>query len=326
MARTKLRNLSTKLILAGVGAVVLIWSISYISEMALSSQLPVRVSNAITSVAIVLVAIATVKITEITLSRFEEGIHTPWEEDEDTVASLTSHQREISYRFVQITVYISSLLIIISEVWKIDLSNVLLGAGVLGVLIGLSARQGLSAVISGIIIMGTNVFKVGDWVILEENFGRIEKITFFNTHFRSPQGETHIIPNDNITSNNVTNISRATYRNDLLVSIDYEQNISRAIDVCDDVLANLSKPDSEYEPISGFQQTSVKEFGDSSIVLAVKFWIENPQPVIINQSQTIVFTRIQERFKEEDIAIPYPQMTLSTRDDTHAQVTVTDEE
>lgn len=305
MARTKLRDLSTKLILAGLFAILLIWSISYVSEAALSDRLPENVLNVLTTVFIIFVSVSTVKITQLILDKIKESDR------------LTDHQREISYRFVQITVYVSALLVIISVVWEIDLSNVLLGAGLLGVLIGLSARQGLSAIISGIIIMGTNMFKVGDWVILDDNFGMIKKITFFNTHFRSPQGETHIIPNDSITSNNVTNISRATYRNDILVSIDYDEDITRVLDICDDVLADLARPDSEYEAISGFQQTSVKEFDDSSIVLAVKFWIDKPSPVIINQSQTIVFTRLHDRFKDEGVSIPFPQMTLSSREMTH---------
>jgi small-conductance mechanosensitive channel len=162
--------------------------------------------------------------------------------------------------------------------------------------------------------MTTNMFKVGDWVQFGDKFGRVKEITFFNTKFRSPQGEQHIIPNENITAQDVTNISRGRYRNDLLISIDYDSNIDSVIQICDKELQQMTAPDSDTL-IDAYDPTSVKEFGDSGIILSVKVWLNNPSPALLNQTQTTVFNRLHTRFNEEDISIPFPQRVISERGD-----------
>lgn len=303
----ELKSLFARLLLVSVVLMLIVGGFGYLSTLALNDALPTTAGHIITSSIIVVSSMAAVNASKRLIKRIES----------DTDA-LTSHQSEISYRFIQITVYVASGLLITSSVWNVNLSNVLLGAGVLGVLIGLSARQGLGAVISGIIIMGTNMFKVGDWVKFEDKFGRVSKITFFNTHFYSPHGELHIIPNDSLTSQNVTNISDGKYRNDLLVSVDYDCDLDRVLRICDEELQKL-KDDDDCKIITGFHPTSVKEMGDNGIILSLKVWLDTPTPNFLNQSQTEVFTAIHERFDEEDIAIPFPQVTVSERPDSQEE-------
>lgn len=303
MEYQRIRELGIKLALSTIVLILFVGGAGYLSELAISDKVPETASNIIISIVVIISAVLTVGLSKQFLQKIEEKAE-----------NLTKHQEEISYRFIQISVYISSLLFIISYVWKIDLSNLLLGAGVLGVLIGLSARQGLGSVISGIIIMTTNMFKVGDWVQFGDKFGRVKEITFFNTKFRSPQGEQHIIPNENITAQDVTNISRGRYRNDLLISIDYDSNIDSVIQICDKELQQMTAPDSDTL-IDAYDPTSVKEFGDSGIILSVKVWLNNPSPALLNQTQTTVFNRLHTRFNEEDISIPFPQRVISERGD-----------
>lgn len=301
MDYNQIRRLGIRLAGASLLLILFVVGAGYLSNIALSDRLPETASNIIITVIVVISAVTTVSISRRLLKKIGE-----------TAENLTDHQEEISYRFIQISVYISTLLLIISYVWEIDLSNILLGAGVLGVLLGLSARQGLGSVISGIIIMTTNMFKVGDWVQFGEKFGRVKEITFFNTKFRSPQGEQHIIPNENITAKDVTNISRGRYRNDLLISVDYDSDIGEVLTICDDVLQEVTAPESNTS-IDAYDPTSVKEFGDSGIILSIKIWLKNPSPALLNQTQTTVFQRLHERFEEENISIPFPQRVISER-------------
>lgn len=301
MEYQQIRRLGLRLAGASLLLILFVVGAGYVSNNALSGRLPETASNILITIIVIISAVTTVSISRRLLKMAG-----------DKADNLTDHQEEISYRFIQISVYVSTLLLIISYVWEIDLSNILLGAGVLGVLLGLSARQGLGSVISGIIIMTTNMFKVGDWVQFGDKMGRVKEITFFNTKFRSPQGEQHIIPNENITAKDVTNISRGRYRNDLLISIDYDSDIEEVISMCDEELQEATGPESNTL-IDAFDPTSVKEFDDSSIVLSVKIWIKNPSPALLNQTQTTMFTRLHQRFEEENVSIPFPQRVISER-------------
>jgi small-conductance mechanosensitive channel len=193
----------------------------------------------------------------------------------------------------------------------LTVSDVLLSAGVITVLLAVAARETLSSVLSGIIIMTTDIFRVGDWVVIDDRFGQIQQISLFNTQIHSPQGETHIFPNDEITTRDISNLAHNRYRNDVLIGIDYASDIPKAVEVCNAVLEELTEAEDNH--VDGFNPTSVKSFDDSQVTLAVKMWIRRPNPRAINQAQTTVFSELHQRFQDEDIDIPFPQRVVSER-------------
>lgn len=301
MEDLSVKELGTRLLISVTLLLFVLGSVFYVAELYLQNNAPESLSNTLMTIVIVITSIILVNFSRIGFSYLH-----------NSVGRLTPHQKEVSYRFIQISVYLTALFLIVT-VWKIDVSNILIGAGALGILAGLAARQALSSVLSGIIIMTSNMFKVGEWIQFEDKFGRVTKITFFNTHFSSHKGEKHIIPNDSLTSKNITNISeKGKYRKDLIIGVDYDCDLEQVIGICNNELADL-KSDKTHGKIVGFNPASVKEFDDSCIELAVKVWIDSPTPMAINQIQTTVFKRIHSRFKEEDVEIPFQQMTISHR-------------
>lgn len=225
---------------------------------------------------------------------------------------LTPHQIEAAYRFLQMVSYGGVLIVSVVAVWEVSVTNVILGAGVTSVVAALAARQTLTSVFAGVSLFSTDVFRVGDWVKIDDRFGQIEQMTLFNTMMRSPQGETHVIPNDEVITRDITNLGKGRYRNDVLVGIDYDTDIDRARVICDEVLEALTADRSNA--IDGYHPTTVKDFEDSQITLAVKMWVEEPRPMVINHAQTEVLSTIQAEFEEAGIAIPFPQRTISDRD------------
>lgn len=296
-------SLTARSIFVSIVLILFVGAIGYLTQLAaegyfVDSDLIPRI---LVSTVLLFTTLVVVALSRYLLSRLED------------TGSLTAHQKEISYRFTQITTYVAMVIIIVVYVWDVDLSNILIGAGALGVILGLATRKVLSSIVSGIIIMSTNMFRVGEWIKYSEKFGRIEKITFFHTQIRSPQGEEHIIPNDKITSTEITNISNGRFRKDLLVGVDYESDTEKALDTCDEVLERLSEDDNNY--INGYQPTSIKEFGDSSIILSVKIWMDAPTPNVINRAQTKAFNEVRKELIDQGIRIPLPQRTVNYREE-----------
>ena len=226
-------------------------------------------------------------------------------------SAFSRHQHEVVYRFAQLITVILALIILTIYIWEFTVGDVLLGAGIITVLLAVAARKTLGAILSGVIIMTTDIFRVGDWVKIDDRFGRIKHISLFNTQVLSPHGETHIFPNDELATRNISNLAHDRYRNDVLVGIDYDSDISHAIDVCNEALEELTE--AEHNHVDGFNPTSVKSLDDSQITLAVKMWVREPTPRAINQAQTAVLSELHQRFQEENIDIPFPQRTISDR-------------
>nr|WP_325047899.1 mechanosensitive ion channel family protein [Halococcoides cellulosivorans] len=96
------------------------------------------------------------------------------------------------------------------------------------------------------------------------------------------------------------------------MGVDFATDIDHATSVCDAILEDLIEH--ADNDIDGYHPTTVKDFDDSQITLAVKMWVEEPRPIAINQAQTTVLSAIQTQFDEEDISIPFPQRTISERE------------
>lgn len=294
-----IRSSSTWTAIVIVIVVLLVSVLGYVLQLVLNGQLPGLYSNIITTVVLFGATFVIIHVTGYILSSLEQkGI-------------LTPHQKEATYRFIQLFTYVGMTTIIVIYVGDVALRNVILGAGVTSVVLALAARQTLSSVLAGIVLISTDVFRVGDWVKIDDRFGEIEQISLFNTLVRSPQGETHVFPNDEVIARDITNLGKDKYRNDVLIGIDYETDIDHAITVCDTLLEELTAD--ETNNVDGYHPTTVKDFDESQITLAVKIWIEEPRPMAINQAQTTVLSHVKQQFGKEHITIPFPQRTLSKR-------------
>ncbi len=221
---------------------------------------------------------------------------------------IDRHSKQLLARFSQVTLGIIGFFITLS-IWNVDLGNVLIGAGALGVIVGFAARQTLSSSLAGFIIMLSRPFKIGDWIEVDDNRGRVMQITIVNTRLQSHTGEYIVIPNDRITDTDVTNLSdKGRLQLHLDVDVDYDTDLDHAIDVIEDatrdVNAVMETPGPSVHP---------HEFASSSVVLRTYFWIENPSETRRRRARADVIAAIKRRFDEEGITIPFPQRTLSDR-------------
>jgi len=225
--------------------------------------------------------------------------------------AISEHEREILHRTTQITIYAFALLVVIG-LFTDNIGSLLVGAGFLGVVVGMAARQTLGAVLAGFVIMFSKPFEVGDWVIIGEDEGTVTEITIVNTRIQSFDGEYVMVPNDIVTSNPVRNRTRrGRLRIEVDVGVDYRTDPDRAGEIATDAVAEVDRILDVPAP-----QVVGKEFGESAIVLGVRGWIENPSARRRWQARTRMIAAIREAFAANDIKIPFPQRELSGRAET----------
>lgn len=138
----------------------------------------------------------------------------------------------------------------------------------------MAARQTLGSLIAGFVLMFARPFEIGDWVEIGDQEGLVTEITIMNTHMRNFDGEYVVVPNDLVTNQAITNRSReGRLRIHMEVGIGYDDDPEEASEIAKEVLdeidtiANNPKP---YVIPSGF--------GDSAILLDLRFWIDPPTP------------------------------------------------
>jgi small conductance mechanosensitive channel len=174
----------------------------------------------------------------------------------------------------------------------------ILGAASLAV--GLALQGSLSNFAAGVLIIILRPFRVGEFVDIAGESGKIRSIKIFTTELRTGDNKCVIIPNSRVLDSNIINHSSSgTRRVDLVFGIGYDDNIDQARTV----IKNIMQADSRIlkEPAAA---VTVAELADSSVNLAVRPWVktEDYWGVFADMNE-----RIKNAFDDDDISIPYPQ-------------------
>ncbi|WP_410767191.1 mechanosensitive ion channel family protein [Haloferax sp. DFSO60] len=232
----------------------------------------------------------------------------------DTYASnsdhINAHQQGIAFRVLQVVVLIAVGMATLT-VWQFELDGLLVGAGFLGIVVGMAARQTLGSLIAGFVLMFSRPFELGDWVEIDGAEGIVTDITIINTRLSNADGETVVFPNDRVTNAKITNrTKRNRLRLKLDVGIDYDADIEHAEEVATGAFTDLKFVEEVPQP-----QVIPTTFGDSSIGLQLRFWITNPSAPRRAQAKAEVLRSVKTAFDDEGIKIPFPQRELLAREE-----------
>jgi len=146
-------------------------------------------------------------------------------------------------------------------------------------------------------------FKVSDAVSVAGVKGKVVGINFFNTIINTPDNQRVIVPNSKITGDVITNITaNPTRRIDLVAGIGYEDDISKAKQLLNDIVMSDERILKEPAPT-----IAVSELADSSVNFVVRPWVETSNYWNVYFDLT---EKIKLRFDEEGISIPYPQQDV----------------
>lgn len=223
--------------------------------------------------------------------------------------AISRHQREIVFRLTQVFLYATAVFVVIS-LFTENLGSLLVGAGFLGIIVGMAARQTLGAVLAGFVLMFSRPFEIGDWIVVGDKEGTVTDITIVNTRLQTFDGEYVILPNDEVSSDAIVNRTRkGRLRVEVEVGVDYDTDPEHASDVALEAVEGVDKVLDVPGP-----QVVLKRFADSSVVLGVRFWIDNPSARRMWRARTAVVAAVKAAFEREEITIPFPQRSLSTRD------------
>ena len=223
--------------------------------------------------------------------------------------AVSQHQREIVSRVTQVLIYSAVGLIVVSLFT--NPRSILVGAGFLGIVVGMAANQTLGAVLAGFVLMFSRPFDIGDWVEIGDKEGIVTEISIVNTRLQTFDGEYVEIPNDQVSAEAIVNRTRkGRLRIEVEVGVDYDTDPEYAADAALDVIGDVDGVERVPTP-----QVILKSFGDSAVVLGARFWIDNPTRRRVWRARSNAVAAIKERFDAEGIKIPFPQRELAGRDE-----------
>lgn len=135
--------------------------------------------------------------------------------------------------------------------------------------VGLALQGSLSNFAAGVVILIFKPYQVGDWIEVQDKFGKVEEIQIFNTLVATPGYKTLIIPNAQVIDGVVTNLSRkGRIRLELTVSMPYEEDFDKVQRAILDALGGVPQVMTAPPP-----EVGIEAYESHSILLAVRPWV-----------------------------------------------------
>lgn len=193
--------------------------------------------------------------------------------------------------------------IMVLDLFDINTTSILATAGIGGLAIGFGAQSLVKDIITGFFILFEDQFSVGDYISVGNLEGIVEELGVRTTKLRDFSGELHIIPNSKVEI--VTNKTRGAMRALVTISVAYEEDIDRVIDVLDMVCNEIRE--SNKNVVEGPTILGISNLGESGIDLTI---VAKTNPMEQWSVERQLRKNIKEAFDRENIEIPYSRLVL----------------
>ena len=191
------------------------------------------------------------------------------------------------------------------SVTGIDLSNLALVVSALSVGIGFGLQNVVNNFISGLILLVERPIKVGDWVRVGSDEGIVKRIQFRATELETWQRASVIIPNAEIISSSVINLThRDQYgRVEIGIGVAYGSDVEKVRAILLDIAEKNERVSDNPAPAVVF-----RDFGASSLDFELRCFTSDVMRRL-GVASDLRF-EIDRRLREEGIEIPFPQRVV----------------
>ncbi|MDT9599065.1 mechanosensitive ion channel family protein [Sphingosinicella rhizophila] len=223
-------------------------------------------------------------------------------------SGLDATQKLLAQKLVGVALLIAAFFIGIDLV-GIDLTALAVFSGAFGLAIGFGLQKTFGNLIAGIILLMDRSIKPGDVIVVGDSFGHVGKIGVRAVSIVTRDGKEHLIPNENLMTQEVENWSYSSpnVRVHIPVGVAYD---------CDLALAQKLMIEAAVAPARVLDTPKpslwLTGFGESSVDHEILVWIADPQAGV-GGVRSEILNHLWRLFKENGIEIPYPQRDIHVR-------------
>jgi small-conductance mechanosensitive channel len=192
----------------------------------------------------------------------------------------------------------------------IDLTALAVFSGAFGLAVGFGLQKTFGNLIAGIILLMDRSIKPGDVIVVGDSFGHVSKIGVRAVSIVTRDGKEHLIPNENLMTQEVENwsYSNRDVRVHIPVGVGYGCDLERAQALM--VQAAAESPRVLKAPAP---RVWLRNFGDNAVEHEILVWISDPESGVGNVRSEIL-NRLWVLFKENRVELPFPQRDIRVKE------------
>ena len=222
--------------------------------------------------------------------------------------SLDATQRLLAQKLASIGIVVAAFFFGI-DFAGIDLTAFAFFSGAMGLAVGFGLQKTVGNLIAGIILLMDRSIKPGDVIVVGDSFGWVNKIGVRAVSVVTRDGKEHLIPNENLMTQEVENwsFSDRNVRVRVPVSVAYSCDLKLA-----QSLMLKAATDSPRVLTSPKPNVWLTAFGNDGVEHEILAWISDPESGVGNV-RSDVLNRLWVLFKDAGIEIPFAQRDIYVR-------------
>lgn len=262
-------------------------------------NIPRFYSNGLTGILIIISTIQTILVLQIIIDYFIKR-HLIKEKNTETADAYN-----IVGKISKGILWVLGLFFVLSNM-GINITSLIAGLGIGGVAVAFALQNILGDLFSSFAIYFDKPFIAGDFIVVGDKMGVVEKIGIKTTRIRALQGEEIVIPNQQLTSANIQNFKKMQERRIVFTfSIMYETPPAKIKKI-----PQIVKKIIEENKQTKFDRAHFSSFADSALLFEVVYYVTTSDYTIYMDIQQKINFSILEVFQKEHISMAYPTRTL----------------
>ena len=180
--------------------------------------------------------------------------------------------------------------------------------GIAGLTIGFAAKDALSNLISGLLIFIYQPFLIGDLIDVDDQYGRVDKITLRSTRVITVDGKMLAVPNTEIINKTVASYTKFPHlRLDIPVTIGLSENMDRVRQL----LMDLVERDDDFltEPRP---RMAVTQLNDYNVAIELQAWLRDERTHV--EKRFHLRERVFSTLTEAGVDMPLETIQLAAMD------------
>ncbi len=216
---------------------------------------------------------------------------------------------DLGLRIIKAAIWVATLVFILQKLFDLAITPILTGAGVLGVAIAFASQNTIANLFGAFSILGSRLFKVGDWVRSGDIEGIVEKIGFRSVKIRAFDGKQVDVPNRMIADAQLENFSdRRYWREEFNYGLIYQtppEKIRQALEIIHQIADELGSHLEGRRADFFFNKC-----GASSLEIRGFVWFEATDWYTLQHRKEKFNLTVVERFNAAGLSFAYPTQTI----------------
>lgn len=202
---------------------------------------------------------------------------------------------------INIAIWVIGVIFILSNL-GFNISALVAGLGIGGLAVALAGQKILGDIFSYISIIVDKPFEIGDFILVDNNWGTVEYIGIRSTRLKSLSGELLVFANSDITAARIRNYTKMKERRaEIMIGVIYETPIEK-LQIIPQIIQNIVENTDKVR----FDRSHFHSFGNSSLNFQTIFWVEDIDFKVFMDKQQEILLKIFDEFKKNNIEFAYP--------------------